>query len=101
MKDEIFSGGLQHAQNRCGATKEAEPAVVGGDLLIGSGAGTEKVTQLVIGTTEVASRSWALEPAHRAVAAFDAAMILLQPVVESLFVDSTSLVCAISITILG
>ena len=75
--------------------------MVGGDLLIGSGAGTEKVTQLVIGTTEVASRSWALEPAYRAVAAFDAAMILLQPVVESLFVDSTSLVCAISITILG
>jgi hypothetical protein len=38
-----FSGGLQHPQNRCGAAKEVEPAVVGGDLLIGSGAGTEKV----------------------------------------------------------
>jgi hypothetical protein len=38
-----FSGGLQHPQNRCGAAKEVEPAVIGGDLLIGSGAGTEKV----------------------------------------------------------
>jgi len=38
-----FSGGFQHSQNRCGAAKEVEPAVVGGDLLIGSGAGTEKV----------------------------------------------------------
>ena len=37
------SGGLQHPQNRCGAAKEVEPAVVGGDWLIGSGAGTEKV----------------------------------------------------------
>ena len=38
-----FSGGLQHPQDRCGAAKEVEPAVVGGDLLIGSGAGTEEV----------------------------------------------------------
>ena len=36
MKDKFFSSGLQHAQNRCGAAKEVEPAVVGGDLLIGS-----------------------------------------------------------------
>jgi nicotinate dehydrogenase subunit A len=78
MKDGIFSGFFQHTQNRCGAAKEVEPAVVGGDLLIGSGAGTEKATQLVVGAKEFASRPWALEPAHRTVAAFDAAMILLQ-----------------------
>src|ERR1700722_6478351 len=81
-----FSGGFQDTQNRCGAAKEVEPAVVGGDLLIGSGAGTEKATQLVVGATEFASRSWALEPAHRTVAAFDAAMILLQSVIEILAV---------------
>src|ERR1700712_5656731 len=40
---DLFSGGCQHTQNRCGAAKEVEPAVVGGHLLIGSGAGTEKV----------------------------------------------------------
>jgi hypothetical protein len=44
-----FSGGFHQSQNRCGAAKEVEPAVVGGDLLIGSGATTEKVTQLVVG----------------------------------------------------
>jgi hypothetical protein len=66
------SGGFQHIQNRCGAAKEVEPAVVGGDLLIGSGAGTEEATQLAIGVSEFASRSSAIEPAHRTVAAFDA-----------------------------
>jgi hypothetical protein len=81
-----FSGGLQHTRNRCGAAKEVEPAAVGGDWLIGSGAGTEKVTQFVVGATEFASRSWPLEPAHRAVAAFNTAMILLQSVVEILAV---------------
>jgi hypothetical protein len=35
---------------------------------------------------EFASRSWALEPTHRAIAAFDAAMILLQSVIEILVV---------------
>jgi hypothetical protein len=40
---EVLSGGLQHTQNRGGAAKEVEPAVVGGDVLIGSGAGTEEV----------------------------------------------------------
>jgi hypothetical protein len=48
MKDEI-SGGFQHTQDCCGAAKEVEPTVVGGDLLIGSGAGTEEVAQLVVG----------------------------------------------------
>jgi hypothetical protein len=32
-----FSGGLQHPQNRCGAAKEVEPAVVGGDWPIAIG----------------------------------------------------------------
>jgi len=39
-----------------------------------------------VGATEFASRSWALDPAHRTVAAFDAAMILLQSVIEILAV---------------
>ena len=63
-----------------------EPTVVGGDLLIGSGAGTEEVAQFVVGTTKFASRSWALEPTHRTVATFDAAMILLESIIEILAV---------------
>jgi hypothetical protein len=77
-----FSGGFQQAQNRCCVTKEVESAVVGGDLLMGAGAGTEEVTQLVVGPAEAASRSRALESTHRTAAAFDTAMILLQPVVK-------------------
>jgi hypothetical protein len=42
--------------------------------------------RFVLGATELASRSWALEPTHRTVAAFDAAMILLQSVIEILAV---------------
>ena len=86
IEDEVFLGRFQHTQNRCGAAKEMEPAVFGGDLLIGSGAGTEEVTQLVVGTTEFAGRSRALEPAHRTAAAFDTAMILLQAVIKILAV---------------
>jgi hypothetical protein len=79
-----FLGCLQNPQNRCCVAKEVEPAVIGGDWLIGWGARTEKVAHLVVGTTEGASRSWALEPAHRTAVAFDAAMILLQSIVEIL-----------------
>jgi hypothetical protein len=79
-----FSGGPQHTQNRCGAAKVVKSAVVGGDVLIGSRARTEKVTQFVVGATESISRSWALEPAHRTVAALHPAMILLQPVIQIL-----------------
>jgi hypothetical protein len=54
MQYEILSGGFQHTQDRCGAAKVVEPVVVGGDVLIGSGAGTEKVTQLVVGPAKTA-----------------------------------------------
>jgi hypothetical protein len=53
MNNGMLSGGVQHPQNRCGAAKEVEPTVVGGDLLIGSGAGTEEVAQLVVGAAKI------------------------------------------------
>jgi FkbM family methyltransferase len=56
--------------------------VVGRNMLMGTGAGAEEVTQLIVASTEALSRSWALEPTHRLVAALDAAVILLQSVVE-------------------
>jgi hypothetical protein len=49
------SGGLQHTQNHCGTAKEVDPTVVGRDLLIGSGAGTEEVAQLASATTRFAT----------------------------------------------
>src|SRR3954470_21346000 len=55
-------------------------------MLMGTGAGSEEVVQLVVGATELVGRSGALEPAHRAIAPFDATVILLQSVVEILAV---------------
>ena len=81
-----FSGCLQHIQNSGGPAKEAESEAGSGDWLTGTIVGSEEVAEFIEGSAEEARRSWALEPAHRAVAAFNAAMILLQSVVEILAV---------------
>jgi hypothetical protein len=52
--------------------------VVGRNMLMGTRAGTEEVTQHIIASAEALSRPWALEPTHRLVAALDATVILLQ-----------------------
>ena len=82
MKDEIFPADSNTRKTVAVCGEGSGTYGSRRDLLIGSGV----VTQLVVGATEFAGRSWALEPAHRTVAAFDAAMILLQPVVEILAV---------------
>jgi len=48
MKDEIFQAACNTLKTVTVRRRKVEPAVVGGDLLIGSGAGLEKVTQLVV-----------------------------------------------------
>ena len=80
------SDGFQHTQDCCGAAQEVEPAVVGGDVLIGPKAGLEEVTKFVVAPTKMPRRSWAPEPAYRAVLPFDAAMTFLQSVIEILAV---------------
>jgi hypothetical protein len=77
MGDDVQSGGFQQAQYGRSAAKEVESAAVGGDMLMLAGAGAEEVTQLIVGLAEPASGTWTLEPTHRPVAAFDAAVILL------------------------
>jgi hypothetical protein len=74
MKDEIFQAASNTLRTFAVRRRKWNPAV-GGDLLIDPGAGTEKVTQLVVGATASGSRSWALEPAHRTVAAFDTLLV--------------------------
>ena len=51
-------------------------------MLIGLGPRPEEVAQFVVASTEPFRRSWALKPPHRLVTALDAAVILLQPVVQ-------------------
>src|ERR1700723_2279794 len=76
------SSGFQDGHYGRGATEKAEPAVVGGHVLMGTGAGTKEATQFIIASTEPTCRSWALEPAHRLVTTFDATVILFQAIVE-------------------
>src|SRR4051794_41533087 len=47
-----------------------------------AGARAEEVAQFIVGSTEPGGRSGALEAPRGPVAAFDAAVILLQPVVQ-------------------
>src|ERR1051325_5175792 len=51
-------------------------------MLMVAGAEAEKVAQLIVSPAEPGRRSGAFEPAHGPVAAFDAAVVLLQPVVQ-------------------
>lgn len=43
---------FQDGQHGRGAAKGAQPAMVGGDMLVVAGAGSEKVAQLVVTATE-------------------------------------------------
>jgi len=59
-----------------------QSAAIGGTMLVGAGAEAEKVAQFIVSATEPSGGSRALEAPHGPVAAFDAAVILLQPVVQ-------------------
>jgi hypothetical protein len=47
-----------------------------------AGAGAQEVTQFIVASTEPVGRSGTLEPTHRLISTFDAAVILLQSIVE-------------------
>src|SRR4051812_8095565 len=47
-----------------------------------AGAGAEEVAQFIVSPAEPGGRSWALEAPHGPISAFDAAVILLQPVIQ-------------------
>jgi hypothetical protein len=82
MAGYVRSDGLQDGHYGRSAAEEVEPAVVGGNLLMGTRAGTKEITQFLVASTEPLSRSRALEPTHWLVSTFDAAVILLQSIVE-------------------
>src|SRR3954454_18029902 len=82
MDDDVLSRGLQHAQHGHGAAEELESAAIGGNVLMVAGARAEKVAQFIVSATEPGGQSRALEAPHGPISAFDAAVILLQPVVQ-------------------
>jgi hypothetical protein len=74
--------GFQHGQHRHGAAEELESAAIGGNVLVVAGARAEEVAEFIASATEPGGRSGAFEAPHGPVATFDAAVILLQPVVQ-------------------
>jgi DDE domain len=78
------SGRFHDGQHRRGAAERAKSAMIGGNMLVVAGPGTEEVAQLVVSSAEPSRRSRALEAVHGSVSALDAAMILLDSVVHVL-----------------
>src|SRR5215212_8245888 len=62
-------------------TEVKQATAFGWDMLVVTGAGAKEVAQLVMASTEALRRGEAFEAAHTSDAAFDAAVVLLQPVV--------------------
>src|SRR3954451_7707562 len=75
------SCGLQDGQHGRGPPEVEQSASVGGNVLVGAGAEAEEVAEFIVGLAEPSRRSRAFEAPHGSIAAFDAAVILLQPVV--------------------
>src|SRR5215212_6277318 len=76
------SCGCQDGQHGHTPPEVEQSASVGGNMLMVAGAEAEEVAQFVVGPAEPGGRSGAFEAPHGPVAAFDAAVVLLQPVVQ-------------------
>src|SRR4051795_13022490 len=76
------SSGFQDAQHGHGPPEKEQPAAIGGNVLVRTGAEAEEVSEFVVTSAEPGGRSWALEAPHGPVAAFDAPVVLLQPVIQ-------------------
>ena len=72
---------LQDCKHSDCATTMKQTAAVGGNRLAMAGADTEKGAELVIASTEPFGSPECFEAAHTSDPAFDAPVILLQPVV--------------------
>src|SRR5215204_901337 len=76
------SCGLQDGQHGRSPPEVEQSASVGGNVLMVAGAEAEEVAQFIVSPAEPGGRSGAFEAPHGPVAAFDAAVVLLQPVVQ-------------------
>ncbi len=78
----MWSSGFQDGQHGHTPPKKEQSASVGGNMPVMAGARAEKVAQFVVGPAEPDGRSGALESPHGPVSAFDAPVVLLQPVIQ-------------------
>src|SRR3954453_18454536 len=79
---DVPSRGFQDGQHGHAAAEELESAAIGGNVLVVAEARAGKVAQFVGGSAEPGGRSGTLEAPHGPITAFDAAVVLLQPVVQ-------------------
>ncbi len=81
MHGEFCLRRLKDGECGCRAMEVKQATTVGRDMLVVAGAEAEEVAELVIASTEALRRGQAFEAAHASRSAFDAAVVLLQPVV--------------------
>src|SRR5271157_1121233 len=80
--DDVRLRRLQSGQHGHGSAEEERSAAAGGNVLVGAGAEAKKVAKFIVSRAEPGGRSGTFETTHGPVPAFDAAVILFQPVVE-------------------
>src|SRR3954464_13376269 len=76
------SCGLQDGQHGHAAEEEPESAAIGGNMLMVAGARAEEAAQFIVCATEPSGGSGTFEAPHWSVAPFDAAVVLLQPIIQ-------------------
>src|SRR5215207_4847438 len=76
------SCGLQDGQHGHTPPEVEESAAIGGNMLMVAGARAEEVAEFVVGLAEPGGGSWTFEAPHGSIAAFDAPVVLLQPVIQ-------------------
>src|SRR5215204_1166566 len=74
------SCGLQDGQHGHTPPEVEQSAAIGGNVLVVARVRAEEVAQFIVGPAEPSRRSRAFEAPHGSIAAFDAAVVLLQPV---------------------
>lgn len=74
------SSGFQDGEYGRGPAEEEHSAAVRGNMLVMTGAGAEDVSELIVPSAEPGRGLGTFEAAHRSVSAFEAPVILFQPV---------------------
>ena len=73
---------MQDGQPGRGPLEVEQSAAIGGHMLMVAGAKAEEVAEFIVSPAEPGGRSRAFETPHGPIAAFDAAVVLFQPVVQ-------------------
>src|SRR5215212_8798903 len=79
---DVQSRGFQDGQHGRGPPEVEQSPAIGGNVLVVAGVRAEEVAEFIVSPAEPGGRSGAFEAPHGPVSAFDAAVVLLQPVIQ-------------------